>query len=127
VNHRLLLLAMVGLVGWSGTAAAAGDAAQGEKVFKKCATCHTVEPGKNKIGPSLAGVIGRQAGTLDGYKYSKAMVAYGESGIVWSEDTLNTYLIKPRDEVKGTKMTFPGLKKDDDRANVIAYLMQFSE
>lgn len=111
----------------SSTAAAAdGDPASGEKIFKKCAVCHTVEAGKNKIGPSLAGVIGRQAGTLDGYKYSKAMVAYGESGIVWDEATLSTYLASPRAVVKGTKMAFPGLKKEDESADVIAYLTQLS-
>jgi cytochrome c len=78
------------------------------------------------MGPSLAGVIGRQAGTLDGYKSSKAMVADGESGLVWEEATLSTYLANPRAVVKGTKMAFLSLKKEDESADVIAYLKQLS-
>lgn len=103
------------------------DPANGEKVFKKCQVCHTTEPGKNKIGPSLAGVFGRAPGTLEGFKYSQAMVAYGENGIVWDDETLTEYLADPRGVVKGTTMAFVGLKKEDDRADVIAHLHQFSE
>ena len=110
----------------SGTAWA-GDPAAGKTVFKKCAACHSLEPGKKKVGPSLHGVIGRTAGTLKGFRYSKAMKAYGASGIVWSEDTLNAYLAAPRKVVKGTKMAFPGLKKEQQRADVIAYLKQAAE
>jgi cytochrome c len=106
---------------------AEGDPDAGKTVFKKCATCHTVVEGKKKIGPSLYGVIGRTAGTADGFKYSKAMKAYGDSGVVWSADTLDPYLVAPRKVVKGTKMSFPGLKDGADRANVIAYLEQFSK
>ena len=106
---------------------AAGSSAQGEKVFKKCAACHIVAPGRKKVGPSLHGVIGRTAGTADGYRYSKAMAAYGQSGVVWGADTLNVYLEAPRKVVKGTKMSFPGLKKAQDRADVIAYLKKVSE
>ena len=98
-----------------------------EKIFKKCKQCHTLDVDKHKIGPSLRGIIGRQAGTADGYKFSKAMVAHGEGGAVWDQGSLDAYLTKPRDVVKGTKMAFPGLKKDTDRAAVIAYLAQFSE
>lgn len=121
----VLLVASLLLVGPSG-ALAAGNAQNGKKVFKKCAACHSVEPGKKKIGPSLHGVIGRTAGTAKGYRYSKAMAAHGKSGIVWAPDTLDGYLQAPRKAVPGTRMSFPGLKKSQDRADVIAYLQGFS-
>ena len=105
----------------------AQDAAAGEKVFTKCKVCHVADQDQNKIGPSLKGVIGRTAGTHPGYTYSQAMIAAGKSGVVWDEATLTTYLRDPKAMVKGTKMAFPGLKKDEDIANVIAYLKQFSK
>ncbi|CCV14311.1 cytochrome c family protein [Mesorhizobium sp. STM 4661] len=105
----------------------AQDAAAGEKVFTKCKVCHIADEDKNKVGPSLNGVIGRTAGTHPDFKYSEAMVAAGKSGIVWDEPTLTTYLKDPKAMVKGSKMAFPGLKKDEDVANVIAYLKQFSK
>ncbi|WP_246201974.1 c-type cytochrome [Sneathiella aquimaris] len=102
------------------TAMAAGDAKKGEKVFKKCKACHTVdEGGKNKIGPNLFGVVGKKAGTHDGFKYSKAMK---EADITWDAATLDAFLKKPKKYLKGTKMSFAGLKKDSQRQNVIAYL-----
>lgn len=107
--------------------AAAQDAAAGEKVFAKCKACHVADEDKNKIGPSLMGVVGKQAGTHEGYKYSKAMIEAGEGGLVWDDANLTAYLRAPKEVVKGTKMAFPGLKKDDDLANVIAYLKQFSQ
>ena len=107
--------------------AAAQDAAAGEKVFTKCKACHVADEDKNKIGPSLIGVIGKTAGTHPGFKYSKAMVEAGEGGLVWDDANLTAYLRAPKEVVKGTKMAFPGLKKDDDIANVIAYLKQFSQ
>ena len=105
----------------AGVAQAEGDAAKGKKVFKKCKTCHSLEAGKKKVGPSLAGVFGRAAGTSEGYKYSKAMK---ESGITWDEDSLKTYITKPKKMVPGTKMIFAGIKKESDRENLIAYLKQ---
>ena len=93
--------------------------AKGEKVYKKCKACHALEEDKHKVGPSLAGIVGKPAGAAEGYKYSKAMA---ESGLVWDEATLDGYLEKPRSFLKGTKMSFAGLKKEDDRANLIAYL-----
>lgn len=105
----------------------AQDAAAGEKVFTKCKACHVADQDKNKIGPSLHGVIGRTAGTHEGFKYSPAMVEAGTSGVVWDEATLTKYLHDPKAMVKGTKMAFPGLKKDEDIANVIAYLKQESQ
>jgi cytochrome c len=107
--------------------AAAQDAAAGEKVFAKCKACHVADADTNKIGPTLKGVIGRTAGTLQGFKYSKAMVDAGAGGLVWDDANLTTYLQNPKAMVKGTKMAFPGLKKDDEIANVIAYLKQFSQ
>jgi cytochrome c len=104
----------------------AQDAAAGEKVFAKCKACHVADTDQNKIGPTLKGVIGRTAGTLEGYKYSPAMVEAGKGGMVWDDATLTEYLKSPKTVVKGTKMAFPGLKKDEDLANVIAYLKQFS-
>lgn len=118
----MTLLAAAMLAGMSDAAIAAGDAAKGEKVFKKCAACHSLEAGKKKIGPSLANVIGRKAGSVDGFKYSKAMVAYGESGAVWTAETLDPYLENPRKTVKGTRMAFPGLRKPQERADVIAFI-----
>jgi cytochrome c len=98
----------------------AADAAAGEKVFKaKCAVCHTVEPGKNKIGPSLAGIVGRPSGSIEGFKYSPANQA---AKLTWDEATLDKYLTDPKAMVKGTIMAFPGDKNETERADLIAYL-----
>lgn len=110
---------LLALASLSQPAAAAGDAKEGEKVFKKCAICHTLEPGGKKVGPSLHGVFGRTSGTLDGFNYSKAMK---EAAIVWSEETIDQYLADPKGFIPKNKMIFPGLKKADERADVIAYL-----
>ena len=99
---------------------ALGDMAHGEKVFKKCSACHMIaSDGKNMIGPNLWGVIGRKAGAVSDYKYSKAMVAYGKE---WNFEEMNAYLIKPQAYIKGTKMAFAGLRKEKDRASVILYM-----
>ena len=99
---------------------ASTNAAEGAKIFKKCAACHSItEGGSNKIGPALWGVLGRPAGTVLGYKYSKAMAAHGKN---WSFEEMNGFLIKPKDWIKGTKMSFAGLKKAKDRASVILYM-----
>jgi len=102
-----------------------GDVEAGEKVFRKCSACHVVDSDKNKVGPSLQNVFGRQPGVVEGFKYSKAMVEYGE-GQVWNEENMAAYLANPRGVVKGTRMAFAGLKKEDELANVIAYMKQFS-
>jgi cytochrome c len=108
-------------------AASAGDAAKGEKVFKKCAACHAVGDGaRNKVGPELNDILGRTAGSLEDYKYSSAMVEAGNGGLVWDETSLDTFLARPKDMIKGTKMAFAGLKKQEDLDNVIAYLASFS-
>jgi len=117
----LILLALP-----SGRALADGDAEAGQKIFNKCKACHVADSDKNKVGPSLMGVVGRTPGTVEGFKYSDAMIAFGQSGAVWDEATLNAYLEKPKDVVPKTKMAFPGLKKPEERADVIAYLMTFS-
>ena len=99
---------------------ALGTVAEGEKVFKKCAACHSINKGgKNNIGPALYNVVGRKIGGIDNYKYSKALAAYGKE---WSFEELNGFLIKPAKWIKGTKMAYAGLRKEKDRASVIKYL-----
>jgi cytochrome c2 len=122
--HKILMVSAI-LAMTTAVPVMAGDIDAGEKVFKKCKACHVVDAEKNKTGPHLVNIMGRTAGSLESFKkYSKAMK---ESGIVWSEETLNGYLEKPKAYIKGTKMAFAGLKKEEDRENVIAYLKSFSE
>ena len=120
------MLFAVGLAGSMVGPALAQDAdlaAQGEKVFKRCAICHKIGEGaKNGAGPSLEGVIGRTAGTEEGFAYSKPMVEAGQAGLVWNAETLFEYLADPKAMVKGTKMVFAGLKSEEDRHAVIAYI-----
>ena len=102
-----------------------GDIATGEKVFKKCAACHSiVKDGKNNIGPALYNVVGRKVGAIDNYKYSSALSEYGKE---WTFEELNGYLIRPAKWIKGTKMAFAGLRKEKDRASVILYLNKNSD
>ena len=104
---------------------AMGDITHGEKVFKKCAACHSiVKGGKNNIGPALYNVVGRKIGIVEDYKYSKALASYDKE---WTLEELNGYLIKPAKWIKGTKMAFAGLRKEKDRASVIKYLNQNSD
>jgi cytochrome c len=99
--------------------AAAADAEVGKAAFKKCALCHTTEVGKNKVGPSLFGVVGRKSASLDGYNYSEAMKKFDHT---WDPQTLDAYLVDPRAVVPGTKMIYPGIKDKTERDDVIAYL-----
>ncbi len=125
--NRIVLAVAVATLGL-GNPVIADEAkvAAGEKVFKKCKACHAVgESAKNKVGPQLNDLFGRVPGSIEGYKYSKAMVAYGEDGKVWDEELLAAYLASPKKAVKGTKMSFAGLKKEDDIANVLEYLETF--
>ena len=104
---------------------ALGDITAGEKVFKKCAACHSIiKGGKNNIGPALYNVVGRKTGVVADYKYSKALSSFNKE---WTFEELNGYLIKPAKWIKGTKMAFAGLRKEKDRASVIKYLNQNSD
>ena len=104
---------------------AMGDAVSGEKIFKKCAACHSIiKGGKNKIGPALYNVVGRQIGIVSDYKYSKALLTYKKQ---WTFEELNGFLIKPAKWIKGTKMAYAGLRKEKDRASIIKYLNQNSD
>ena len=99
---------------------ATASVADGEKIFKKCAACHSIaKSGGNKIGPALWGVLGRQAGSVSDYKYSKTMATHGKP---WTFEEMNSFLTKPKDWIKGTKMSFVGLKSEKDRAAVILYM-----
>jgi cytochrome c len=119
---------MVATLAFAAPAAAAyaaeGDAAAGEAVFKqKCAVCHKVGEGaKNFVGPELNGIAGRKAGAVEGFAYSDGVK---NAGFEWDAAKLNTWLTDPKAMIPGTKMIFPGLPKDTDRANVIAYLSGF--
>jgi cytochrome c len=122
LNRSLVIAAALGIAVAASGPAAAADVEAGEKVFKKCKACHTIEAGgKNKIGPNLAGIFGRGAALIEGYKYSKAM---RESGITWDDASMAEWLTSPRAMVKGNKMAFPGLRKEEDVANVIAYMKE---
>ena len=104
---------------------ALGNLELGKKLFSKCKSCHSIaEDGKNKIGPKLYNVVGRGAGSISDYKYSKALASHGKE---WSFEELNGFLIKPASWIKGNKMGFAGLKKEEDRASVILYLNQNSD
>lgn len=125
---RLLMITALALTGLAMPALADGDAVKGETVFKKCVACHAVgENAKNKVGPVLNDLIGRTAGTLEGYKYSAAMIEAGAGGLVWTDDTLADYLTAPKALVPGTKMAFAGLKEEQDIEDLIAYLATFSK
>jgi cytochrome c2 len=101
---------------------AEGDAAKGQKAFRICSACHTVDAATNRVGPYLKGVFGRKAGSVDGYSYSAAMKAKADGGLVWDETSLDAYLADPRGFVPSNKMAFVGVKKPDDRSDIIAYL-----
>ncbi|MDH4439951.1 MAG: cytochrome c family protein [Rhizobium sp.] len=116
-SSMLVLLA----IALPGPALAAGDPVAGAKAFKVCSACHIATEAKNKVGPTLQGIVGRPVASVADYKYSPAMTAFG-AGKVWDEALLGEYLKAPKTVVKGTKMAYAGVKKDDDLANIIAYL-----
>ncbi len=124
---KLITTALAALaIGVAGSALAEADAANGEKVFKKCKACHAVGDGaKNKVGPMLNGVAGAEIASVDGFKYSKAFLARKDEGLVWTDEELGAFLAAPKKHTKGTKMSFAGVKKPEDRADVIAYIKGF--
>lgn len=118
--------ALAAALAWAGAAHADGDAAKGEVVFKQCKICHQIGPGaKPVVGPEQNGVAGAVAGARPGYSYSAAMKDAGAKGLKWTDENLDKFLENPKGVVPGTKMAFVGLKKAEDRANVIAYLKKF--
>ncbi len=119
VRHLMRFAAMATVALAAGTARAEGDPALGKTQFNKCAACHSIKAGENKIGPSMYGIVGRPAHSIEGFSYSDAMKNYN---VTWDQPTLDHYLADPRGVVPGTKMIFVGLKKEDERANLIAYL-----
>jgi cytochrome c2 len=127
LNRILAATAVVAAMGGTGVPAAFADEAliaEGERVFRQCAACHQIGPdAKHRVGPELTDVIGRTAGTAEGFRYSKGMVEAGEGGLVWTEEVLEHYLENPRADVKGTTMAFAGLKQEEDRQAVVAYIV----
>lgn len=118
--YGLLLCGMLGVPTMS---LAGGDPGKGEKVFRKCRSCHEVgSEARDKSGPALNGIVGARAAASPDFRYSKALTAAAADGLVWDEEALGAFLTKPRKFLKGTKMSFPGLRKEADVANIIAYL-----
>lgn len=124
LKSRLILTALAATLAMP--ALADGDADKGKKVFNKCKACHAVGEGAaNKVGPQLNGIVGAAAGQVEGFKYSDALTEAAAGGLVWDEANLAAFLAKPKDFMKGTKMSFAGLKKEDEIEDVIAYLQGF--
>jgi len=118
IKYILVVIGMIIII-LTVSIANTADTVKGKKVFKKCVACHSLQEGKNKIGPSLYNLLGRKAGSVDGYKYSKAMK---NSDVVWDEESLDKFLTKPRKFIKKTKMSFRGIKKKSLRDDIISYL-----
>ncbi|MCT7374295.1 c-type cytochrome [Chelativorans salis] len=121
-GFAMLVVAGLGSLALTGNASA--DAERGKQVFRKCQACHSLEPGDNKVGPSLHGIMGQPAGHVEGYTYSSALE---KSELVWDDETMGNWLRSPRKLVKGTKMAFPGLRKDGEIEDVIEYIRASSE
>ena len=114
---------LISLSALSAPAFAAGDVKAGKKIFKKCKACHDVKEGKNKVGPSLYNIVGATAGSVEGFKYSKALL---ESGLTWDEENLRAFVTKPKKLIPGNRMAFAGLKKEKQIDDLIAYLNSVS-
>jgi cytochrome c len=120
MKRQLFILAL--LLAATPSAWAEGDATKGQAAFRVCSACHTADAATNKVGPYLKGVVGRKTASAEGYNYSAAMKAKGDAGLVWTEENLDAYLTNPRGFVPNNKMAFAGVKKPEDRADIIAYL-----
>jgi len=124
IQNAILIAALLLAATPASIASAQGDAAAGEKAFNKCKACHTVEQGgANRVGPNLHGVVGRKAGAVDAFSYSKPVK---EGDVTWTEESLDKYLTDPKGFIPGNKMAFPGIKNEAERQNIIAYLKQNS-
>ncbi len=125
---KRLATALAVLAATAAPALAEGDPEEGEKVFRKCKACHMVgDDAKNRVGPHLNGVVGAEIAHVEDFGYSDAFMAKKEEGFEWTEENLAAYLENPREFIPGNKMTFAGLRKEEDREDVIAYLKQFDE
>ena len=125
MRHFLALGALLALAPIAGAKAQAGDPEAGKRVFNQCSACHTTnEGGPNRVGPNLHGVVGRKAGSKEGFRYSAPMKQKGEEGLVWTEESLTPYLRNPREVVPGTIMAYPGLRNEKQLSDLIAYLKQ---
>ncbi|WP_448205504.1 c-type cytochrome [Azospirillum sp. sgz302134] len=124
MKKHLLGAALIAGIAMGSGAALAADAAAGKDVFKVCMACHTAEQGKNKVGPSLFGVVGRPAASIDGFKYSAPMKEKAAGGLVWTPETLKAYITAPKEIVPGGSMAFAGLKEPEKVDNLIAFLSE---
>lgn len=128
MNRAVLFSAIAATAMLATTLVSAQDVENGSEVFKRCRACHDVgEKAKNKVGPILNGIIGRKAGTIEGFNYSDANLKAGTDGWEWTEEKMMDYLLNPRAAMPGNKMAFAGLKDEQDRKDLIAYLKQFSK
>ena len=128
MHYKLALLLAVTLFHGSVFAENISSISSGAKIFKKCQNCHQIgKDAKNRVGPQLNNIFGRSAGVLPGVKYSKNMVQAGEEGLVWNNETLNSFIENPKGLIAKTRMSFRGLKKEDDRKNLLLYLSEFSK
>jgi len=116
------MFTLLALLALPAVAHAEGDAAKGEKVFAKCKACHVVDAETNRVGPHLKGVIGRNVASVANYKYSEAMLEFAKANPQWTDELFLKYIENPKAMVPKTKMVFPGLKKEEDRADLLAYL-----
>ncbi len=119
---KSLALSTAFAIGLGAVPALAQDTAKGKRLFKRCAACHTLEEGgKNKVGPNLFGILGRQIATAENFRFSNA---FKELDFAWDEAKMDEFILAPKKMIPGTKMAFPGLRKEQDRADLIAYLME---
>ncbi|MBK3732589.1 cytochrome c [Azospirillum brasilense] len=124
MNKHILGAALIAGIAMGAGAAQAADAAAGKDVFKQCMACHTAEQGKNKVGPSLFGVVGRPAASIDGFKYSKPMQEKAAGGLVWTPDNLKSYITAPKEVVPGGTMAFAGIKDAGKVDDLVAFLSE---